>query len=218
MINHSKSPILPSFCQCLSFPQFEKLPPGLVLGEDQDEDHPHEQARLLGIGADPSVTHYADGESWKPRLLVAKCGGELPTDRLGGLVHPRYFSGRTAPTKIYKNQGCFTHLNDPWDEPPSVFFFEKEASSKEGLNGIVRSCAIKKTGMNGDSQHALNFWSNSPMHLERGKTEVPKKGTWIRNRISWDSMGLNVDNICCRNGIQSNKWIQRGFVEHDCIY
>ena len=35
----------------------------LCLGEDQDEDHPYEESWLLGIGADTSVTHDANGKS-----------------------------------------------------------------------------------------------------------------------------------------------------------
>ena len=36
------------------------------------------------------------GRSIGTKLL----GGELPTNRLGGLVHPSYLRGRLAPTKI----------------------------------------------------------------------------------------------------------------------
>ena len=37
-------------------------------------------------------------------------GGELPTNRLGGLVHPSYLRGRLAPTYPIYNRGWFTHL------------------------------------------------------------------------------------------------------------
>ena len=45
-------------------------------------------------------------------------GGELPTNRLGGLVHPSFLSGRLAPIYPIYNQDC--HPLTKWDEPPST--------------------------------------------------------------------------------------------------
>ena len=37
-------------------------------------------------------------------------GGELPTDRVGGLVHPSYVCGRLAPTYPIEIARVVTHL------------------------------------------------------------------------------------------------------------
>ena len=85
-------------------------------GKDGDET-PHQ--------SEPAEPAFSRFFQTKPPQTVGNCyillGGELLTNRLGGLVRPSYVCGQIAPTKILlKSSGfLFTHLNDPWDEPPS---------------------------------------------------------------------------------------------------
>ena len=69
-------------------------------------EQPADASLVACIGGDE--LHGICGAWWLGSVL----GGELPTNRGSGLVHPSFVSGRLAPAKIplRNNQGQLTHL------------------------------------------------------------------------------------------------------------
>ena len=76
----------------------------------------HHPFRTMGFSRSQKPSSYLGYMAMESPIL----GGELPTNRLGGLVHPSY-KWTTCPHKnpIY-NQGELTHLRSVGSSPPSI--------------------------------------------------------------------------------------------------